>query len=117
MSDSWEEHEEGSKTTNLNPSAASFSFNPTIPTFVPSGKASNAEKTEQDSQEKETTEGPSAVAVEDKLASASLKDDDDIPEDDAHRKEKIERVLAELNEEDGRCVLEFVVFPVFLKYF
>jgi hypothetical protein len=104
MSDSWEEHAEGSKTANLNPSAASFSFNPTVATFVPSGKTSETGKTDQDSGEKESKEVPSAVGVQDKMASASLKDDDDVLEDEAHRKEKIERVLTELDEEDGRCV-------------
>lgn len=102
MSDSWEQHEEGSKSTNLNPSAASFSFNPTVPTFVPSGNPKEADKAEEKAEKQEAKEAPSTVAMEDKMASASLKDDDEVLEDEAHRKEKIERVLAELNEEDDR---------------
>ena len=105
MAESWEEHGEKS-TPKLNPSAATFSFNPSVSSFVPGGAA--AEEPVREVEEKvakvtlESNEEP-AETKSGPIVAAAVEEDDLADEgEDGDRKDKIEQLLTELNAEDPR---------------
>jgi len=119
MADSWEEHGAGDGG-KLNPSAATFSFNPSVTSFVPSAVvpvpsnevindsmakvniASPAQpvKEQEDEEKKRKQEEEEKKRKEEQ--EKQIQDEQEEEEDVSKRQETIQKVLAELNAEDPR---------------
>ena len=130
MADSWEEHG-GGDGGKLNPSAASFSFNPSVTSFVPSAVvpatsneeihdsmskvsiASSPQPSKQEEEEKKKKQEEEEKKMkqeeeekkrkqEEEEKKRKQEEEQEEEEDVSKRQETIEQVLAELNAEDPR---------------